>query len=166
MFLAKCLRLTRRNSFGLIKVYALQEPKTLKNRFFTALKLFCYRATNIQNSVVHMNPEQAKTANKALNELSENYIDLIHAVKSTANSTEAAKKLWREGNKSRLIELGIALIIFPEPTAISEVIGAGFIAAGTVKKGLQCRSLYLEDVTKTFKNTMKSVLEIRNSVKI
>ncbi len=69
-------------------------------------------------------------------------------------------------NKSRLIELGIALIIFPEPTAISEVIGAGFIAAGTVKKGLQCRSLYLEDVTKTFKNTMKSVLEIRNSVKI
>ncbi|MCX8153832.1 MAG: hypothetical protein N3E52_05300 [Candidatus Bathyarchaeota archaeon] len=112
-----------------------------------------------------MKLEQAKTASKAINELSESGVDLIYAIKSTANSAEASKKLWREGNKSRLIELGIALIVFPEPTAISEVIGAGFVAAGTIKKGLQNRSLYLEDVTKTFKNTIKAVLETRNSIK-
>ncbi|MEM4144426.1 MAG: hypothetical protein QW445_09865 [Candidatus Bathyarchaeia archaeon] len=120
----------------------------------------------MQSNVIRMKLEQAKSTNKALKELSESYIDLINAVKSTANSAEATKKLWREGNKSRLIELGIALIVFPEPTPISEVIGAGFVAAGTIKKGIQNRSLYLEDVSKTFKNTMKAVLEMRNSVKI
>ena len=114
---------------------------------------------------MRMNLEQAKAANKALNEISEGYIDLIHAVKSTATSSEAAKKLWREGNDSKLIKIGVALIVFPEPTPISETIGACFVAAGAVKKGIQNRSLYLEDVTKTFKNTMKTVLEMRNSMK-
>jgi hypothetical protein len=112
-----------------------------------------------------MNLEHAKAANKALNEISEGYIDLIHAVKSTATSSEAAK-LWREGNDSKLIKIGVALIVFPEPTPISETIGACFVAAGAVKKGIQNRSLYLEDVTKTFKNTMKTVLEMRNSMKL
>ncbi len=111
-----------------------------------------------------MKPEQAKTATKAVNELTESYIDLISAVKGTANAAEATKKLFREGNDSRLIKIGVALVVFPEPTPISEVVGACFIAAGAVKKGIQSRAIYLEDVTKTFKNTLKDVLETRNSI--
>jgi len=106
-----------------------------------------------------MKPEQVESATKALNELSESYIDLLGAVKGTAKAAEATKKLWREGNKSRLIKIGISLIVFPEPTPISETIGACFIAAGAVQKGIQSRSIYLEDITKTFKSTLHDVLK-------
>ena len=106
-----------------------------------------------------MKPEQVKAATQALNELSESYIDVIGAVKSTANTAADTKKLWREGNKSRLIKIGVSLIFFPEPTPISETIGACFIAAGAVQKGIKSRAIYIEDITKTFKNTLRDVLE-------
>jgi hypothetical protein len=113
-----------------------------------------------------MKLEQAKNATQALNELSESYIDLLGAVKGTANAVEATKKLWREGNKSRLIKIGVSLIVFPEPTPISETIGACFIAAGAVQKGIQSRAIYLEDITKTFKNTLKDVLETSQHLRV
>ncbi len=113
-----------------------------------------------------MKPEQAKTAAKALNELNESYIDLLGAIKGTADTAEAAKKLWRGGNNSRLMKIGVALIMFPEPTPISETVGACFVAAGMVQRGIQSRAIYLEDITKTFKNTLKDMLETRNSMRI
>jgi hypothetical protein len=113
-----------------------------------------------------MKPEEAKNATKALNELSESYIDVIGAVKGTSNAAESTKKLWREGNKSRLIKIGLSLIVFPEPTPISETIGACFIAAGAVQKGIKSRAIYLEDITKTFRNTMKDVLETSQHLQV
>jgi hypothetical protein len=113
-----------------------------------------------------MKLEQAKTASKALNELSESYIDLLGAVKSTANAAEATKKLWREGNKSRLIKIGVSLIVFPEPTPISETLGACLVAAGAVQKGIKNRAIYLEDITKTFKSTLHDVLETSQHLRV
>jgi hypothetical protein len=113
-----------------------------------------------------MKPEQVKAATKAVKELSESYVDVIGAVKSTANAAEATKKLWREGNKSRLIKIGISLIVFPEPTPISETIGACFIAAGAVQKGIKSRAIYLEDITKTFKSTLRDVLETSQNSRV
>ena len=111
-----------------------------------------------------MKTEEIKSATKALNELNESYSDLFGALKGTARDVEATKKLWREGNKSRLVTIGIALIVFPEPTAISDCVGACFVAAGTVQKGIQNRAIFLEDVTKTFKNTLKDVWTIKHSL--
>ncbi|MCW4031569.1 MAG: hypothetical protein NWE80_04310 [Candidatus Bathyarchaeota archaeon] len=105
-----------------------------------------------------MKPEQIKDSTKALKELTESYIDLFDTVKGVKESAVATKKLWREGNKSRLIKIGMSLIVFPEPTPISETIGACFIAAGAVQKGIQSRSIYVEDIAKTFKSTLKDVL--------
>jgi hypothetical protein len=113
-----------------------------------------------------MKPEQFKSATTALNELSESYIDLLGAIKGTANTAEATKKLWREGKKSRLIKIGVSLIVFPEPTPISETVGACFIAAGAVQKGIQSRAIYLEDITKTFKNTLHDVLETSRDLRV
>jgi hypothetical protein len=113
-----------------------------------------------------MKPEQVKNATEALKELNESYIDLLGAVKSTAKTAEAAKKLWREGNNSRLIKIGVSLIVFPEPTPITETVGACFIAAGAVQKGIQSRAIYLEDITKTFKNTLKDVLETSQHLRV
>jgi hypothetical protein len=108
---------------------------------------------------MNMKPEQVRNATKAMKELSESYIELFDAVKGTAKAAGSTKELWREGNKSRLIKIGMSLIVFPEPTPISETIGACFVAAGAVQKGIQSRAIYLEDITKTFKKTLKNVLQ-------
>lgn len=63
-----------------------------------------------------MKTEKIKTAATALNELNESSIDLLNAVKETTKEVKDIKKLWRDGNKSRLIKLGLTLIVFPEPT--------------------------------------------------
>ena len=113
-----------------------------------------------------MRQEQVKNATKALKELNESYIDLLGAVKGTANAAADTKKLWREGRKSRLIKIGLSLIVFPEPTPISETIGACFIAAGAVQKGIQSRAIYVEDITKTFKSTLHDVLETSQYLRV
>jgi hypothetical protein len=84
-----------------------------------------------------MGVEEAKTAVKALVELSEAKKDAAAAMKATCIEGESTEKLWREGNKSKLIQIGMALVVFPEPTPISEMIGAGFIAAGAVQKAFR-----------------------------
>jgi hypothetical protein len=129
-------------------------------------KLLCYYITISRVRLCVMKTEHVKTATKALNELSESYVDLIGAVKGTAKTAEATKKLWREGNKSRLIKIGVSLIVFPEPTPISETIGACFVAAGAVQKGIKSRAIYLEDITKTFKSTLKDVLETSQHLRV
>jgi hypothetical protein len=97
-----------------------------------------------------------------LNELSESYRDAADALKSTVYTVEGTKKLWRAGNKSRLVKIGVALIMFPEPTPITECLGACFVAAGAVQKGIQNRAIFLEDVPRTFRNTLKDVWATKN----
>lgn len=99
-----------------------------------------------------------------MNKLSESYRDAADALKSTVYTVEGTKRLWREGNKSRLVKIGVALIMFPEPTSISDCLGACFVAAGVVQKGIQNRAIFLEDVTKTFRNTLKVVRATRDSL--
>lgn len=111
-----------------------------------------------------MNSEKVKAAAKAVDELSESYGDVFGALRGAACGAEAAKKLWRAGNKSRLIKLGIALIVFPDPSPVTECVGACFVAAGAVQKGIQNRALFLEDVTKTFGNTLRDVWAIKHSL--
>src|SRR3989304_8496797 len=96
-----------------------------------------------------MKTEETKAATKALNELNESCSDLCGALKGTARDIEAAKKLWRAGNKSRLIKIGAALIMFPEPTSISDWVGACFVAAGAGSKGIQNPANFFPHANKT-----------------
>ncbi len=109
-----------------------------------------------------MKAEETKNVAGALNELSASYSELLRAMTGTAKELETAKKLWNDGNKSRLIKIGLALIVLPEPTPISETVGACFVAAGLVQKGIRTRTIYIEDVYKTFQNTLKEVMTAKN----
>jgi hypothetical protein len=113
-----------------------------------------------------MKLEQAKTATKALTELSEYQKELYAVMKSTIRQTAATKRLWREGNKSRLIKIGGALIVFPDPTPCTVIVGAGFLAAGLVQKGIQSRYLYADDISKTFNSTFKELCAARFNLQI
>ena len=101
--------------------------------------------------------EKAKQTTKALNELAESYSELHRAIKSTARETAKTKKLWREGNKSNLIKIGMACIMFPDPSPVGEIIGAGFLIAGAVQKGIQKRTLYVSDLKKNLDSTLKEI---------
>jgi len=101
--------------------------------------------------------ERLKATRKALDEMNECYTDLIRETKGTAQSVHVAQQLWRAGYKSRLIKIGVALILFPDPSPTTEVIGGCLVAAGAVKKAVRNRAMFMEDVKKTFQSTIKDI---------
>lgn len=113
-----------------------------------------------------MKPEETKAAIKSITELSQSGKELIKEIKKTTQQVSASKELWREGNKSRLIKLGMAIFVFPEPTPVCEIIGAGVMAAGLVQKGIKSRAIYLEDIPKTIQETYKELNALRYNLRI
>ena len=101
--------------------------------------------------------EQLKATRKALTEMNESYTDLLRETRGTAQYVHAARQLWRAGYKSRLIKIGVALILFPDPSPTTEIIGGCFVAAGAVQKAIRNRALFMEDVKKTFQSTLKEI---------
>jgi len=99
----------------------------------------------------------AEMATKTAVELGQANKDACTALQDTRRTAIATQKLWKEGNKSRLIQIGMALVVFPEPTPISEIIGAGFIAAGAIQKGIKSQAIYMEDIPKSLKSIFKEV---------
>ena len=97
-----------------------------------------------------------------LQELGMSYAETIEVINEMAKDANAAKKLWREGHKSKLIKIAITLITFPEPTPISETVGAAFLVAGLVQNRRKKATLHVEDVYKTFQDVNKDILKIRN----
>ena len=101
--------------------------------------------------------EKAKQTKKVLNELTESYVELHKAIKTTTQTTTKTKKLWREGNKSNLIKIGVACIMFPDPSPVGEIIGAGFLVAGAVQLGIQKRTLYVCDIKKNLEGIQRDL---------
>jgi hypothetical protein len=115
---------------------------------------------------IETNSEETKQTTKALTELTESYKDLYQGVKGSSREAATTKKLWREGNKSRLVQIGMALIVFPEPTPVTPTIGACFIAAGAIQRGIKSRAIYMEDITKTLQSTLKEIVATKYNLQI
>lgn len=111
-----------------------------------------------------MKTEEMKTTASTMKELNESYMDLLQAMKGTIREAKRTRQLWRNGSKSRLIKLGLTLIVFPEPTPISETAGAFLIAAGAVQKGIRSRVTYIEDVYKASRRVLGEVSTVRNDI--
>lgn len=111
-----------------------------------------------------MKMEEMKARAYSVNELVESYLDFLNTMKGTVEEVKTKKKLFRGGSKSRLIKLGLALIAFPEPTPISETVGACFVAAGLIQKGIQSRALYVEDISKTLHKTLKEIWAVQQDL--
>jgi hypothetical protein len=75
---------------------------------------------------------EIKIVANVMNELNESYGDLLNSISGTTRELKITSKLWRDGYNSKLIKLGLALIVFPEPTPISETVGACLVAAGVI----------------------------------
>jgi hypothetical protein len=113
-----------------------------------------------------MTVEDAKAAIAAAVEVNEERKELSNALSGNGCAASSAKKLFRTGNESKLIKLGVALIVFPEPTPISEIVGAGFVAAGVVQKGIKSRAGFAEDIGKDFKKAIKELSAMKDQIRI
>ena len=89
------------------------------------------------------------------------YSEALEVVNEMAKDVNGAKKLWRDGYKSKLIKIAITLITFPEPTPISETMGAVVLAAGLIQNRRKKATLHIEDVYKTFQDVNNDILKIR-----
>ncbi|MEM3641422.1 MAG: hypothetical protein QXH37_05840 [Candidatus Bathyarchaeia archaeon] len=107
--------------------------------------------------------DEMKTLVRVLNELKESYVDSLKTVKEATEEVKMAKQLWRGGDKSILIKVGLALIAFPEPI-ISDVLGSFLVAVGTVQKGIQRRTLHVNDVPRTFQSLLKELNTFKDSL--
>lgn len=112
-----------------------------------------------------MKTDEVKALVDSARELSESCADLAQALKGTIKEAKATKRLWRDGRKPWLIKIGLALIAFPDPT-ISDVVGSAMVAAGLVQEGIKRRTLHVDDVYKTFQNTLRDVRNTNESLKI
>jgi hypothetical protein len=110
-----------------------------------------------QSYTASIKMERAKQTTKSLYELAECYAEAQRALKNIGREGARTKKLWREGNKSNLIKIGVACIMFPDPSPVGEIIGAGFLIAGAVQKGIQKRTLYVSDLKKNLEGTLKEI---------
>lgn len=113
-----------------------------------------------------MKTEEMKTTVSTVKEMNESYADLLQSVKETIKEVKSTRKLWRDGNQSRLIKLGLTLIVFPEPTPITETVGVCLVATGAVQRGIQNRAIYIEDVYKTFQDVLKDVWTTKDNLRI
>ena len=130
-----------------------------KKTFLTLNRITCpSKARNISET------EKAKIAAKVLDELSVSGKDLFFAERGTALEVAAAKKLWLKGNKSKLMKIGVAFILFPDPTPVTPVVGASLITAGLIQKEIQKRALHMEDVKKVFDKTLREIQISKNSL--
>lgn len=103
---------------------------------------------------------RTRNALESLRRLSESYSDFATSMKGFSEELKTVEKLGRAGNKSRLIKLGLTLVVFPEPTPVSETIGACLIAAGAIQQGIRSRTLYIDDVPKIYAKALREICTV------
>ncbi|PVX24667.1 MAG: hypothetical protein CW691_06955 [Candidatus Bathyarchaeum sp.] len=96
-----------------------------------------------------------------LQELGLSYTETLEVIHEMSKDANHAQKLWRGEKKSKLIKLALTLITLPEPTPISETIGAAVLVAGLVQNRAKKSALHVEDIYKTFQDVNKDILKIR-----
>jgi len=102
-------------------------------------------------------PEELKSAAHALRELGLSFQEVSNAMGGVANNVGPLKGLWKTNDESKLIKMGLALITFPEPTPISETLGAFVLTLGMIQKKRGQSVLHVDDVYSTFQEVLKGL---------
>lgn len=110
---------------------------------------------------VTLDLKDMKTMATVLQELGLSYTETTEVIKGMSKGLRQTKGLWRDGHKSKLIKIACALITFPEPTPISESVGAAVLALGLIQNRIKKSRLHVEDVYRTFQDINKNLLTIR-----
>jgi len=114
-----------------------------------------------------VNTEEAKDLREILTHLSTSRKETANTINAIMHGftkeLSATQKLWRRGNNSFLIKVGLALIAFPDPT-ITDILGSALVAAGILQFKMKRSALHVEDVYKTFPQVIKELTTSKLSV--
>lgn len=77
---------------------------------------------------------------------------------------ESIKHVCKKSNQGNLVRIGLALIAFPLPIVIDDVLGWSLLAAGLVQRKIKNSALYVEDVSETFPQLIKELQEISHGI--
>jgi hypothetical protein len=105
--------------------------------------------------------KEIERMSSVLQELGLSYAETLEVMHEMSKDIHSAQKLWRGEKKSKLIKIALTLITFPEPTPISETVGAAVLAAGLVQNRIKKSTLHVEDVYKMFQDMNNDILKIR-----
>ena len=111
-----------------------------------------------------MEPRELKTTATVLQELGLNYQETLEVMKGVTKDLRSTKSLWKDGDKSRLVKIGLTMIAFPEPTPISETLGAFILSLGLIQNRMKKSTLHIEDIYNTFQDVNKNLLRIRQEL--
>jgi hypothetical protein len=109
-------------------------------------------------------PRELKTTVTVLQELGLSYQETLKVMKGFTENLRSTKSLWRDGDKSRLVKIGLTIIAIPEPTPISETLGGLILSLGLIQNKMKKSTLHIEDVYKTFQDVNRNLLRIRQEL--
>ena len=69
-----------------------------------------------------------------LRQLGLSYSETVEVIHEMSKDVKKAQNLWRGEKKSKLIKIALTLITLPEPTPVSETVGAAVLVAGLAQK--------------------------------
>lgn len=108
-----------------------------------------------------MKTEELKKISNMLSEMGLTYEETVEAMEGFAKEIHSARSLFKKRDRSKLVKLGLALITFPEPTPISETLGAFVLSAGLIQSKIRQSALHIEDVFSTFQAVVKDLESIK-----
>src|SRR4030042_6174920 len=92
---------------------------------------------------------------QAAKELGETFTETAAIINGMNGAVEEANQLYDHGQGGAgngMISLGIALVVFPEPFMVSDVVGGGIIAAGLLYNKIVSPPLYIDNVFATIQS--------------
>lgn len=111
-----------------------------------------------------MKPEELKNMALVVRELGLSYQETLGAMSGVTKDLGSVKRLWKTGDESKLIKIGLALITFPEPTPISETLGAFVLSLGLIQKKRSQSTLHIDDVYNTFQEVLRGLHTVNKEV--
>jgi hypothetical protein len=97
---------------------------------------------------------------QAAKELGETFTDTATIINGVNGAVEEANQLYDHGQGGAgngMISFGIALVAFPEPTMISDVVGAGIVATGLLYNKFVSPPLYIDNIFETIQSQVKAI---------
>jgi len=101
-------------------------------------------------------PRELKTTAAVLQELGLSYEETLKILKGVAKNARYAERLWKKGDDTKLVKIGLALIAFPEP-AVSDIVGTFLVSVGIIQAKIKRSTLHIEDVYQTFPKVIKEL---------
>lgn len=114
------------------------------------------KASRLFKRVRFLKNENVRELINSVKELNASYNEALSLMKGSLNEIREFKRLLgaENGAKSGLVKLGIAFIMFPEPTPFSELIGCGLVATGLVYSHIKPPPIYIRDVYSTIEKEL------------